>query len=651
METSGNPRRRIARIQVGIVTLAIGLALFVRFGRDVFHPFGQQLRLLKVGEPHERGAALFELVPAVAMDPDRVVPAIIVALADDDDYVRGCAAKVLGSAKLLPPWDLKSSAALVPLLEDHDGRTIGEAALSLAQLEGDPETVVPALVRASGLGPLIQAGNYDARSQPGAVPEPGADPWKAASRYAAFEALIAYATRGDDAAYSAVLGQVHHPDPRFRIMLAEAVDRWPADDHVDAVLLELSRDMNPSVLEKVIPSLVRHAMGERDEGRAAFDSLLRLAEATNHLTRMRAIEALGSLTESEQTVSGPAVKALLRLAQAPDLETRRRAIRSLGNAGRYFPEVFPILEHAFRTGELKDVAAEAIAIIAPSYLPPDFDPLEEIRSGRAALRYLATLILDRSKAVELAALLIANRDEDESVRREAGHSILIGPRSRRGSGGGPLNIAAAEKEFSAPAAVVETRKLLLQALSGETRNPKGNPAALEAICRAVVDQDAEIRKMVVQMIRPASAGFPRNDFKLVQKALYFAFRDQEQAVRSISESALGEYVNLRFAPGTFDPRKSIAGEEPGERFVAVSMLDAKKPDEIVLLIDATRDTDPRIRRRAAMTLQRIEAAGPQTVEVLGALTAASRDPDAGVRDAASRAKAAIQASTGQRSGM
>jgi HEAT repeat protein len=83
---------------------------------------------------------------------NRIAPALIQALSDEDGYVRAEAATALGKMKLPTPWDQERIDRLLLALKDPDFRVQAAAAEGLPPLDADAELAVPALIGVAGIG-------------------------------------------------------------------------------------------------------------------------------------------------------------------------------------------------------------------------------------------------------------------------------------------------------------------------------------------------------------------------------------------------------------------------------------------------------------------------------------------------------------------
>lgn len=594
MNKPDKPLIRIFNRLIWVVALGVVLDIAVFIARRETGEIGNSLRMLRNGEPHERGAAVWELTEAAPHEMYRVVPALIQALSDEDGYVRAEAAAALGKMKLPSSWNQQRIDRFLLGLKDPDFRVQAAVAEGLPPLDVDPDLAVPALIEVAGVGASAAQEGPTADKTSLATQED----WKPHVEQVAFEALCVYARRGNRLAISTTMTQVRNgPPKRQAVAIATLGPLAGSNEKAFDLLLDLTRDQSP-------------------ERRGA------------------AVEALGFAVEAGGDFSRSAFEELLRLADHPDLETRKHVVHALSHAGRYFSEIIPALDRAFQSKDLSDACIQSLrSIMFTRQLPNDFNPVKQVHSEYPVIRYIAVCTLDLSRDGDLAALLDILHDQAPRVAQQAEMAI-----SR-------LDVATARRLLKSPTANddPDLRSALLSALWNAAFQK--DRSALGEVLRLSEDRDPSIRARAVQALSWGYLGFRLDDVSVVEKPLYRAFRDENPKVRSVAQEVIEGFAINNRGLKSINPAKSIKGVEPGERFMAVLQSDPGTQDGVAVLIEATRDSDARIRRRALTRLQQVRADSPDVEAVQQALDSATRDQDAGTRQTAIQAKAALKAAS------
>lgn len=603
MTKTDKPLIRILNRLIWVVALGVVLYFAVFIARRETGEIGNSLRMLRNGEPHERGAAVWELSDAGPHEMHRVAPALIQALSDEDGYVRAEAATALGKMKLPPSWNQKRIDQYLLGLKDPDFRVQAAVAEGLPPLDADADLVVPALIEVAGLG--ASAAQEEPWTDKSSLATP-AD-WKPNAEQVAFEALGAYAKRGNRLAISTMMSQVQSNEPKRRAVAIASLGPLAGYD------------------------------------KKAFDLLLALTRDQAPDRRGAAVDALGFAVAADKPFSHSALAELLRLSDHPDLEIRKHVVQALSHAGRYFSEIIPALVKAFQSKDFSDICIQSLQhIMSARQLPPDFSPIKEVRSEYPVIRYIAVCTLDSSRDGDLAALLEALHDQDPRVRLQAERTI--------GGHAEPEYIAAALKALKTPAAKndPDVRNALLRLFGFARMVDRGDRPALEGLIQLTEDRDPSIRTEAVQKLGWGAPSRISDDFAAVEKPLNRAFRDEDQQVRSTAQQVMETFTVQNGGLKSINPAKSIKAIEPGERFMAVIQSEPGTQNGVAVLVEATRDSDPRIRRRAVTELRKVRADGPNVEAVLQALDLATRDQDIDTQQAAIQVKSALDAAIKKR---
>jgi HEAT repeat protein len=404
------------------------------------------------GEDVERASRALRELGEVAARHSEVIPALLEALKDEDDFVRRSAAAALGRLGEIAAQRADVIPALLGALRDEDPWVRASAAEALGRL-GEAATqhpgVIPALLEAlkdeddflrwSAAAALGRLGEIAAQ-HPEVIPAL-LEALRDEHDFVRWNAAEALGRLGDAAAQRpgvipALLEALRDESVFVRVPAAGALCKLGETaaqcPEVIPALLELLRDEDDFVREwaadalgtlgetaaqRLIPALLEALKNEDHSVRwSAAEALGRLGEAAAqhpevipallearkdgyYIVRQGAAEALGRLGE---TAAQRLIPALLEALKDEDYIVRRFAFNALGKLGKTAaqrPEVIPALLEALKdkSDVVRRRAADALRRLGetaaqhPEVIPALLEALNHSWAGPAAARGLGNL--------------------------------------------------------------------------------------------------------------------------------------------------------------------------------------------------------------------------------------------------------------------
>jgi HEAT repeat protein len=234
--------------------------------RTTSDPVGERLQSLRTGAPADRCAAITELSRIAGKDHDRILPALLQALEDQDAQVRYHAAGVLHVVSPDDPMAQQAATGLIRLLRDVDPRVRAMAAGILSTLKPDPRLAIPALITA-------------ARSDIGTTAPSSAPSGSAAGPITAPDVMARNQVDHARASAVAALGVIA-----------------PHDAEVQSTLVSLADDAVPEV--RMVAARTLGQIGP--ENPRAFAAEVKLASDPDFYIGAEAVRCLGSFPNEYQ---------------------------------------------------------------------------------------------------------------------------------------------------------------------------------------------------------------------------------------------------------------------------------------------------------------------------------------------------------------
>jgi HEAT repeat protein len=367
------------------------------------------------------------------------------------------------------------------------------------------------------------------------------------------------------------------------------------------------------------------------DNQTAYRNLAR--ERRPRLWRVRAsLKIISYDDDPARFVVGPgtgdrgAVPGMLKRLRSKDAGARRRAAEDLGEVGPEAKAALPALTAALKDedGRVRVEAAEALWRVGGKADPAVGALAEALKGPDAGVRELAAEVLWEMGAGAkgaAGALARALKDKDVRVRRDAAEALW-----RIGPGAGPAVKALTGALKDEDAAVRRGAAGALGALG-----PAAKPA-VEALRRALKDKDLSTRHFAARaLVRVGDRGAKAEAAPVLREVLRGM---PDQRVRA-------EVIVFLWMIGP-EPASTFPGLKTGDSgdVQAATQLLRKvdrqtRKNAVPTLVAALEGArDPNHRAELAQVLGRI---GPDASAAVPALTAAAKDKEKVVRDAATEA--------------